>query len=194
MERQLKERRVHTLAYHGHQRIGVRRSLPAVLPEGWTLENLLADHASTPFNPALANAFFRAGEIETWGRGIQRIFEACESAGTPVPIIDYQPNDLWIEFPFSPEYLTAIATPETSPKSGAQSGAQSLQILNLLESEPFSANELANYLKLESKTGAFKRAIKELVAGGLIEYTIPEKPNSRLQKYRLNEKGRSLLD
>ncbi|MCX6865122.1 MAG: putative DNA binding domain-containing protein [Verrucomicrobia bacterium] len=26
---------------------------PAVLPEGWTLENLLADHASTPYNPAL---------------------------------------------------------------------------------------------------------------------------------------------
>jgi predicted HTH transcriptional regulator len=85
MERQLKERRVHTLAHHGHQRIGVRRSLPAVLPEGWTLENLLADHASTPYNPALANAFVRAGEIETWGRGIQRIFEACENAGTPAP-------------------------------------------------------------------------------------------------------------
>lgn len=30
-----------------------------------------------------ANAFFRAGEIETWGRGIQRIFDACENAGTP---------------------------------------------------------------------------------------------------------------
>lgn len=96
MERQLKERRVHTLAHHGHQRIGVRRSLPAVLPEGWTLENLLADHASTPYNPALANAFFRAGEIETWGRGIQRIFEACENAGTPAPIIasnqDHRPQ------------------------------------------------------------------------------------------------------
>jgi ATP-dependent DNA helicase RecG len=72
---------------------------PAVLPEGWTLENLLADHASTPYNPDVANAFFRAGEIETWGRGIQRIFEACESAGTPSPIIDYKPNDLWIESP-----------------------------------------------------------------------------------------------
>ena len=40
---------------------------PAVLPEGWTLAKLLGEHASSPFNPAIANAFFRAGEIEAWG-------------------------------------------------------------------------------------------------------------------------------
>ena len=97
---------------------------PAVLPEGWTLENLLADHSSSPYNPDVANAFFRAGEIETWGRGIQRIFEACENAGTPAPIIDYKPNDLWLEFPFAPEYLKAIATtdPVTAPVTAPVTG------------------------------------------------------------------------
>ena len=47
---------------------------PAVLPEGWTQESLLAPHYSQPFNPDIANTFFRAGEIEAWGRGIERIF------------------------------------------------------------------------------------------------------------------------
>ena len=42
---------------------------PAVLPEGWTINTLLSPHASRPFNPDIANAFFRAGEIEAWGHG-----------------------------------------------------------------------------------------------------------------------------
>jgi ATP-dependent DNA helicase RecG len=50
---------------------------PAVLPEGWTLDTLLGAHSSSPYNPAIANAFFRAGEIEAWGRGVERIFAAC---------------------------------------------------------------------------------------------------------------------
>jgi ATP-dependent DNA helicase RecG len=31
------------------------------------------------------------------------------------------------------------------------------------------------------------------MTANLIEYTIPDKPTSRLQKYRLTEKGRTLL-
>jgi ATP-dependent DNA helicase RecG len=47
--------------------------------------------------------------IETWGRGIHRIFEACKTAGSPKPKVRYEPNDLWLEFPFSKTYLAAMA-------------------------------------------------------------------------------------
>ena len=50
-----------------------------VLPEGWTVEALLSSHRSMPYNPDIANTFFCAGEIEAWGRGIERIITALKS-------------------------------------------------------------------------------------------------------------------
>ena len=80
------------------------------LPTGWSLEDLTGEHASLPYNPAIADAFFRAGLIESWGRGIHRIRQACEEAGNPEPRWRIEPGDgLWVEFPFSAAYLAADA-------------------------------------------------------------------------------------
>ena len=57
-----------------------------------------------------------------------------------------------------------------------------------------SMSELANALGLKTRTGSIQRAVSELLAQGLIEYTLPDKPNSRLQKYRLTSRGRAILD
>ena len=38
---------------------------PGHLPESWTLDKLMSKHASCPFNPDIANTFFRAGLIES---------------------------------------------------------------------------------------------------------------------------------
>ncbi len=77
--------------------------------------------------------------------------------------------------------------------SGAQSGAQWQRMLMLLASEPLSAMGLAEALGLQSKTGSLKRALSELLERELIAYTIPDKPGSRLQKYRLTSKGYEIL-
>ena len=39
----------------------------------------------------------------------------------------------------------------------------------------------------------YRRFLLPAMQQGLIEYTIPQKPNSRLQKYRLTAKGREML-
>ena len=49
------------------------------LPENWTTEKLFESHPSTPYNPLIANAFFRSGDIESWGRGYKRILEAVSA-------------------------------------------------------------------------------------------------------------------
>jgi ATP-dependent DNA helicase RecG len=39
----------------------------------------------------------------------------------------------------------------------------------------------------------YKRHIQPLLQSGLLEMTLPDKPNSRLQKYRLTPRGRTIL-
>ena len=49
------------------------------LPESWTTDKLFESLPSTPYNPLIANAFFRSGDIESWGRGYKRILEAVSA-------------------------------------------------------------------------------------------------------------------
>lgn len=85
---------------------------PGELPENWTRATLLGPHASQPYNPDIANTFFRAGEIEAWGRGIERVMAACRQAGTPEPQIRLDARDFRFEFPFSAGYLDGLASGE----------------------------------------------------------------------------------
>lgn len=71
-----------------------------VLPEGWTVETLLSSHRSMPYNPDIANTFFRAGEIEAWGRGIERIITACKNDGFSTPDFRYDASGIWTTFKF----------------------------------------------------------------------------------------------
>lgn len=48
-------------------------------------------------------------------------------------------------------------------------------------------------LPFTQPTGDYKVAMGKLLRTGLTEYTIPGKPNSRLQQYRLTTQGRALL-
>lgn len=57
------------------------------LPAGFTVESLKREHNSNPPNKILADACFKAGYIDTWGRGTLKIFKACEEAGLPEPEI-----------------------------------------------------------------------------------------------------------
>ncbi|SUA55647.1 Uncharacterised protein [Oligella ureolytica] len=42
-------------------------------------------------------------------------------------------------------------------------------------------------------SGALHRQIRKLVDQDIIEMTLPDKPNSRLQKYRISAQGHSFI-
>jgi hypothetical protein len=58
---------------------------------------------------------------------------------------------------------------------------------------PCSALELMRKEGRTDRTKFKKTVLDILLSDGILEYTIPDKPRSRLQKYRLTEKGRAVL-
>ena len=70
-----------------------------ILPEGWTAETLMQPHDSIPYNPDIANVFYRAGYIETWGQGIQKICDECTALGADLPRYEILGTGIRVFFP-----------------------------------------------------------------------------------------------
>lgn len=58
------------------------------LPEGLKIESLKINHSSRPKNPIIADVCFKAGYIDSWGRGTLKIFNSCLEAELPEPTIE----------------------------------------------------------------------------------------------------------
>lgn len=67
------------------------------LPENWTVEKLTQKHPSKPHNPDIANTFFRAGYIESWGRGTIKMINACKEHKIAPPTFSNIPPDFQVE-------------------------------------------------------------------------------------------------
>ena len=61
-------------------------------------------------------------------------------------------------------------------------------VLKALENGTLTRKEVFNAINMCGDSRSFRRNIKPLLTIGLIEMTIPDKPNSRLQKYRITKK------
>ena len=81
-------------------------------------------------------------------------------------------------------------------ESGVESGVESamaLKILYLLNQKTSGKQEIAGSLGKERPSRYLSELIARLMREEIIAMTIPDKPNSRLQKYRLTSKGKALL-
>lgn len=138
-----------------------------VLPEGWTVETFMEPHDSIPYNPDIANVFYRAGYIEHWGRGIEKICEACRELGAKPPVYKLRGNGLRVHFA---ALQSALIDQPKDPKDQSDTLDDTLadRIMTLLRTHPsMTQNELAILLEISVPT--VKRAMKVLSDNGRIE-------------------------
>ena len=62
-----------------------------------------------------ANTFFRAGFIESWGRGVEKICRLCKEYGISEPEYTVHPNDIMMMFKANDTVKTILALIEQNP-------------------------------------------------------------------------------
>lgn len=73
---------------------------PGAFPQGTKPEDFRKRPHSEPINEIIANALFKGGVSEGWGRGILDIYELCKEAGLPEPEYDFVQNFVFLTIRF----------------------------------------------------------------------------------------------
>lgn len=171
---------------------------PGLIMPGVTIEDMKRG-VSVIRNPVIARVFRELKLVEQWGSGIQRMFAESAEQGLPEPIIEEIANRLRIIIPLSqihsvaqpPEPVTqSVTQPVTQPVT--QSDNDYL-LLRLLRNGPMASSELREAMNLKHRKHFRTNQLDPALAQGLIEMTIPDKPNSPQQKYRLTPAGAELI-
>ena len=155
-------------------------------------EKLFKKHPSMSRNPNIATAFFRSGMVEGWGRGYEKIAEACKISGADLPSVEADFGGLMVRIEASQKYkeLMQYDTPQSTPDNLSDTSRriywgrfennttlgnvqektkyQHGSIMSLIACEPsITTQGLAEALNLSERQ--IQRKIKELKDIGLIE-------------------------
>ena len=140
-----------------------------------------------PKNPALCKFLIQLGRYEELGSGVNNVTKYlpfyAPGAGSPSFIEDDMFTTVVPLAPVASEVtgqVTGQVTPEIARMLGIFKGEMSRQ-------------QLQDALDLKSRDNFDKRYLKPAIEMKLIEPTIPDKPNSRLQKYRITQAGQKQL-
>lgn len=117
------------------------------LPEGIDQEKLFAEHASQPRNRNIANAFYKAGFIETWGRGIKKIRQGLKKIGLPEPKIENHVSGTLITIYRNVGINVGIKTSE------AKLSDRQRIIISVIKANPFvTAKQMSETLSVTLRT------------------------------------------
>jgi predicted HTH transcriptional regulator len=191
---------------------------PGGLPASLTVQQLREPHGSIPGNPLVAEPLYLTKYIERMGTGTRDMIRLCRAAGLQEP--EFAVRDGFVSI----VPRTRVYTGQAGRASGAQVAEQAAGHSKLLWanafrelieatgqatgqavveagpaliaflSEPKTAREIQEALGLRHRETFLDNYLSPLLSTGLLERTIPDKPTSPNQKYRLTHQGQSLLE
>lgn len=129
------------------------------LPFDMSIDNLLENHSSKPRNVNIASVFYKAGFIESWGRGILKIQKGFEDAGLNAPVFEEHCGGILV---------TMYRQVEDSKTKEKNQGETKEKVLEMIRDNPHvTQREMREALDL-SQSG-IEYQMKKLKEAGTVE-------------------------
>ena len=167
---------------------------PGELYGNLTIEQIMQGNVSRRRNPLIANLLRRIHLVEAWGRGMPKILSNApnasfkEFAGLFITSFERKnSSDELSDKGFTMDETMEVTMDETMEVS------DEIKAFLALFSGDMSRSELMDKLELKNAEHFRLHYLRRALEDGLIEMTLPNKPQSRLQKYRLTEAAKQLL-
>lgn len=122
------------------------------LPQGYSVEQLTTAHLSFPRNKRIAEAFYKAGFIESWGRGIQQVQKSFQNINLPAPLFEEKFDGTSVVIYRNNELIKL--------QEGTKDSTKELTDRQLVIIELLYQNGTINIPDLAQKTNVTERTIK----------------------------------
>ncbi|MDO9516559.1 MAG: ATP-binding protein [Methanosarcinaceae archaeon] len=173
---------------------------PGTVHPPLTLEKLLLPHASQPNNPLIAEPLFLTKYIEKAGTGTVDMLECCRKAGLRQPEFRIDAGffilTIWrkkIEaIEGKAESIVELLPDRHHVGTMSALSLHQVETLNkcLIDT---GITELMEIAGRTDRTKFRNHVLNPLIEAGFLEMTVPDKPRSSKQKYRVTEKGQNLV-
>lgn len=167
---------------------------PGIVHPPLTLEKLLLPHASQPNNPLIAEPLFLTKYIEKAGSGTVDMVNRCQKAGMRKPEFKIDGGffvlKIWRKRAQKGETKPGLSRDHVGTMLGLSQ--DQVDILRKCTQE----SKIGELMAVASRTNRTKfrdQVLNILITEGLLEMTIPDKPRSSRQKYRITKKGSEYL-
>jgi len=131
------------------------------LPPEVPVEKLKTEHLSKPRNTLLADVFYKAGFIESWGRGTIKIMEKCQEQGLPEPDFEEEHGVMKVVFykdKFTEDNLKKLGISERQIKA----------VMYIKEKKSINLSSFKTIISEVSEKTLY-RDLQELVSKGILK-------------------------
>ena len=148
-------------------------------PDEIAKQDLFKKHYSKPYNPLIAQTFFKAGFIESWGRGFEKIRKECEEYGSPLPEVEIKSSGVMVKCVPSKIYMDLLNemkgknVPDNVSQNVPDNVSQNLKEIeeeimkNIIDNPYITQQQMADKLQVNRKT--IQRGLNSLKEKNIIE-------------------------